>query len=235
MISTDIIKNLRGQHGWTQEQLATVSGVSTRTIQRIEKSGECSLESKMAIAAAFNVTPKCLVGNDSTKETDYVLSPKINVMSWVILLSVLLGILLVPNGTVEVRPHVNGVVMLFTLAALAVRVIDVKELKLLIKYGIGVGNLEKFTPIVHHIVNLNHLIRLTYISALFAFLFHGWHMSFVWPEESLFSSRFKELMANSAIASILYSVVIAELVLRTFKLKLESLLIRENTLSCNLG
>ena len=54
MVSTQILKQLRAQHGWTQEQLATISGVSSRTIQRIEQTGDCSLESKMAIAAAFS-------------------------------------------------------------------------------------------------------------------------------------------------------------------------------------
>lgn len=229
MISPDMIKNLRNQNGWTQEQLATISGVSSRTIQRIEKTGECSLESKMAIAAAFNVTPKFLVDSPINRECDYIISPIQNVVSWGILLLVLLAILLVPDGTLQVRPHINGIVMLFTLFALSTRVIELKELKFLTMYSLGLSKLDETKSLIHLIVSLNQLIRFTYISAIFSFLFHGWHMSFVWNEVSLFSAKFSELMANSALASVLYSVVLAELFFRTSKLRLEAVLIRENT------
>jgi len=56
MVCADKIKHLRQQLGWSQEQLALVSGVSVRTIQRVEKTGECSLESKMALASALSTT-----------------------------------------------------------------------------------------------------------------------------------------------------------------------------------
>jgi transcriptional regulator with XRE-family HTH domain len=49
------IKQLRIDKGWTQERLALVAGLSYRTIQRIEKDGRCSLDSKMALSAAFNI------------------------------------------------------------------------------------------------------------------------------------------------------------------------------------
>ena len=57
MISTEKLKQLRLNNGWSQEQLAEISGLGVRTIQRIEKEGKCSLESKMAIASAFQITP----------------------------------------------------------------------------------------------------------------------------------------------------------------------------------
>jgi len=50
-----IVQKLRVQRGWTQEQLAIVSGLSTRTIQRIERGQEPSLESLKALAAVFDV------------------------------------------------------------------------------------------------------------------------------------------------------------------------------------
>jgi len=52
-INAALIKHLRNQKGWPQEQLALISGISHRTIQRIETSGNCSLESKRALASAF--------------------------------------------------------------------------------------------------------------------------------------------------------------------------------------
>ena len=50
-----LIQKLRLQNGWSQEQLAELSGVSVRTIQRIEGGQPASMESLKSIAAAFNV------------------------------------------------------------------------------------------------------------------------------------------------------------------------------------
>lgn len=41
--------------GWSQEQLATIAGLSTRTVQRIENGEQASLETLTAIAAALGV------------------------------------------------------------------------------------------------------------------------------------------------------------------------------------
>jgi len=48
-----VIRDLRLERGWSQEQLAEISGVSTRTIQRIERGGKASLESLKCLAAVF--------------------------------------------------------------------------------------------------------------------------------------------------------------------------------------
>ena len=55
MINQHRIIQLRQHRNWSQDQLATVAGLSLRTIQRIENEGRCSLESKKALAAAFEV------------------------------------------------------------------------------------------------------------------------------------------------------------------------------------
>ena len=49
------IKKLRESRSWTQEHLANASGVSLRTIQRIEADGSASAESRLSIAAALGV------------------------------------------------------------------------------------------------------------------------------------------------------------------------------------
>jgi transcriptional regulator with XRE-family HTH domain len=56
-VDTKLIKALREERAWSQEHLASVSGLSARTVQRLEADGNASLESKMAIAAAFGVEP----------------------------------------------------------------------------------------------------------------------------------------------------------------------------------
>jgi transcriptional regulator with XRE-family HTH domain len=55
LIDTQQLKTLRREKSWSQEELATVANVSLRTIQRIEKTGRCSLESKKALASAFGI------------------------------------------------------------------------------------------------------------------------------------------------------------------------------------
>ena len=49
------IQKLRLQRGWSQEQLAGLSGLSTRTIQRIERGQGASVDSLKALGAAFGV------------------------------------------------------------------------------------------------------------------------------------------------------------------------------------
>ena len=49
------IQKLRLQHGWSQEQLADLSGLSVRTIQRIENGQTASVESLKSLGAVFNV------------------------------------------------------------------------------------------------------------------------------------------------------------------------------------
>lgn len=56
-VDTKLIKSLREERAWSQEHLASVAGLSARTVQRLEADGNASLESKMAIAAAFGVEP----------------------------------------------------------------------------------------------------------------------------------------------------------------------------------
>lgn len=53
---TKILK-LRNVNCWSQEELASLSGLSVRTIQRIEKTGIASLETAKALSSVFEVAP----------------------------------------------------------------------------------------------------------------------------------------------------------------------------------
>lgn len=50
-----LIRKLRIDKGWSQETLAEVSGLSVRTIQRLERGDKASLETLTALAAVFEV------------------------------------------------------------------------------------------------------------------------------------------------------------------------------------
>ena len=60
-----ILIRLRKAQFWTQEDLSAASGVSVRTIQRIEREGGGSLESWKGLAAAFDVPVETLQSNSS--------------------------------------------------------------------------------------------------------------------------------------------------------------------------
>lgn len=70
-INLAVVKALRAERAWSQEQLASISGLSHRTMQRIENTGKCSLDSQKALAAAFDITPgDLLVSRGSVKDSN---------------------------------------------------------------------------------------------------------------------------------------------------------------------
>lgn len=54
-VNAELIRNLRAQRAWSQEDLAEASELNLRTIQRIEKSGNASLQSRKSLALAFGI------------------------------------------------------------------------------------------------------------------------------------------------------------------------------------
>lgn len=60
-----IVKKLRLQRGWSQDQLSQLTGLSIRTIQRIEKGQNPGLESLKSLAAVFDVSVTDLQGENS--------------------------------------------------------------------------------------------------------------------------------------------------------------------------
>lgn len=50
-----LVQKLRLQKGWSQQQLADLSGLSVRTIQRIEQGHTPSVESLKSLAAVFDI------------------------------------------------------------------------------------------------------------------------------------------------------------------------------------
>ena len=54
-VNAELVVALRTAKSWSQEELSIASGLNLRTIQRIEKEGAASLQSKKALAAAFAI------------------------------------------------------------------------------------------------------------------------------------------------------------------------------------
>lgn len=70
-----IVKKLRLQRGWSQEQLAELAGLSTRTIQRVEKGLGASLETINALSSVFEVPRNALSQAVNTSSMSESLSP----------------------------------------------------------------------------------------------------------------------------------------------------------------
>lgn len=54
-VNKDMVKRLRLQKAWSQEELAIASGLSARTVQRLETEGGGSVNSIQSLAAALEV------------------------------------------------------------------------------------------------------------------------------------------------------------------------------------
>lgn len=61
-VSSDLVRRLRNERGWSQEQLSAAAGLSLRTIQRVEGEGVASRETKVCLAAVFGVGLDALSG-----------------------------------------------------------------------------------------------------------------------------------------------------------------------------
>ncbi|MCB1554787.1 MAG: DUF805 domain-containing protein [Xanthomonadales bacterium] len=65
-IDSTRLRTLRNTRQWSQEQLATLSGLNLRTIQRLEAGAKISTESLRALAAVFEVPAESLLIRDVT-------------------------------------------------------------------------------------------------------------------------------------------------------------------------
>lgn len=59
-VNAEKVKRWRDERCWSQEHFADVSGVSLRTIQRVENGEACSRDTVMAMAAALNLDSSAL-------------------------------------------------------------------------------------------------------------------------------------------------------------------------------
>lgn len=65
-----LVQKLRLQRGWSQQQLADLSGLSVRTVQRIERGQGASVESLKSLASVFEIDFTQLQENVAVQNTD---------------------------------------------------------------------------------------------------------------------------------------------------------------------
>lgn len=66
-INSELVKKLRAERQWSQEQLADACLLNLRTVQRIENSGNASLESLRALASVFEIDANDLILRNEDK------------------------------------------------------------------------------------------------------------------------------------------------------------------------
>lgn len=101
-LNAERIRTLREQRAWSQEHLASIAGLSARTLQRIEAGSAATQETCLALAAALDVPVADLVGGGgdglagagAPTPVDPIVA---RVPSWV-LMSLLLAVLVVWFG-----------------------------------------------------------------------------------------------------------------------------------------
>jgi transcriptional regulator with XRE-family HTH domain len=70
------IQQRRLEKGWSQEELARHSGLSTRTIQRIEGGQKAGLESLKCLAAVFETSVSALMQEQTMSDQEQTDQPK---------------------------------------------------------------------------------------------------------------------------------------------------------------
>ncbi|NBD96237.1 MAG: helix-turn-helix domain-containing protein [Gammaproteobacteria bacterium] len=77
-----IVRKLRLRHGWSQDQLAELTGVTVRTIQRIERGHRPSLETAKALGAVFEVDFSTFTSEDGMSEKEALREEEIEAMTY---------------------------------------------------------------------------------------------------------------------------------------------------------
>jgi transcriptional regulator with XRE-family HTH domain len=225
-VSIEKLKKLRKYSGWSQERLAEISGLSLRTVQRIETSGNASLESQLAIATAFNISPgelleneKIAIGNGGINWGGIIgLSLCISLMIFQFDLGHnaffdLYSLLLVLGLSIAISSISMGVDNTLKTVLL------IRWVFILPKHKVG---LQKYLP------DLNKLIVYCHVSGAISSLV-GIIAVLMTPDSYQLQSTAKYPFAMGfgvALLTSLYAAMLAELMLRPLKHKIERLLIQ---------
>lgn len=108
------IKKMRLERHWSQDQLAEMSGLSIRTIQRIEKGENAGLESLKSLAAVFEIN---IIDSDKTQEMEQIRKEEAyvqNVKGFYKLLAIAILSLVVPF-IIGVNDSSNWIIFLWIL------------------------------------------------------------------------------------------------------------------------
>jgi len=225
-VSIEKLKKLRKNSGWSQERLAEISGLSLRTIQRIETSGNASLESQLAIATAFNISPSELLDNEKVEIGN-------GGINWGGIIGVLVCISLMIfqfdlGNTVIFDPYSLLLVMGLSIAISSISmgidntlatVLLIRWVFVLPKHKVG---LQRYLP------DLNKLITYCHVSGVISSLVGIVAVLMTLdPQQYHLDAKYPLAIGiGVSLLTSLYALMLAELILRSLKHKIERLLIQ---------
>ncbi len=146
-ISPVAVRRLRTERGWSQEQLAIASGLSLRTVQRVEAEGIASLGTATSLAATYQVKltelQECQVPNTGQKPTA---APIILIFGLAILTLASIG----ESGRLPGFPSSDGLAAINITTAIAGALLVIPSLARLIQQRkfIGTGLAMLGTPLI---------------------------------------------------------------------------------------
>jgi len=219
-LSPERVKYFRKDNGWSQELLAKASGVSLRTIQRAEKDGNSSVETQLALAAAFDISPKELFHVSSNPDVNW---KRKNIMQSFLALIVVFGniiMLAILGGELYIFKDVASIlfICLFMYSATVIAfgsdglIKSIKGLSYLFANDIAATPATEFLSII-----LKKQIIFTYGGALIGFLIGCIAIHTNVDEPIIFHRAYA---VNLVV--MLYAALIAEGILRPLATKLES-------------
>lgn len=228
MSSTNVqITALRKDRGWSQEKLAAISGVSERTIQRIEKSGSCSLETKLALANAFDISPAELsqsVADESKDDAEYIThwSGAIGLFIMGLIMSAVI-LLTGTNGQWELASF--SIVIGFTVI-LSIMVYGGRETYILFDNTSWIVRSPKHAPNLNKLIShANSVINSAYSVGLITSVVTAMTLAIHKPEilDSL------KLFIPICLKPLIYAILFSECWFRPYKRKMESMLLESQS------
>lgn len=142
---SSLIRKYRTERLWSQEQLAEISGLGLRTIQRLEARGSGSQESIKALAAVFNVEADTLFWRDGAFQT---YKHKQWGLVTLVVMPVIAAVILAINESFPLPAAGVGVVFgVLTLAAITFSSMTIEVNESEINWYFGPGLFKKSLPL----------------------------------------------------------------------------------------
>lgn len=218
-VSKTLVKLMREERGWSQEQLAAISGISQRTVQRVEKEGTCSLESKMALASAFEISPKELEDhkkNDFLFEHNRVFWPGVaGYLILILILGIVFYFLTHTHGVWEIGSLAIVDGMIF---AISITTYGLEETIRFFRHSFSpVSSAAAADSYAVYIVQANQIIKYAYTFGCLTALVYLLVTAIQTPDQYHNSN----IILVEAATPVVYAIFLIELWIRPFKYRLE--------------
>lgn len=223
-INAEKLKQLRLERGLSQDLLAKQSGLSLRTIQRLEQAGGGSPESLLALSAALNISPQALRTKELPPASGWSFQHQGVKISALFLLTALLLFLISMASSGRFSIYLDLVSVLFLLLfvpTITLLAAGKQNLKLSVRclgalFTEPSGNLAERTRLLT-LYRLQY--QLCYSGALIITLLGLVSLLY-------FSAEFEQSVLQSGIGVLslpwLYAALVAEILLRPLTFKLQS-------------